>query len=327
MRRVTIMPSAKRLFASIAVLVFLPFISQCSKEPRGPQIRTLTPKEAAIMAPDPYGASRPRPDLKLDQELDPERQEALADLFLKTKEYDGSLLHYLQILQKEPERHEVRYKVGVILLLKGQYKGAREEFAKVLAAQPDMLKAREALGLAYMQEKEYPPAIKEFRAVLEKDPKRAQTRHLLGVTYLMANQPRDAIRELEQANSLDPRNISTYVALGQAYNQVKEYHKALNCLKKAEALNPHHKKIHYQIGMALAGLHRYDEAFAAFAKGADEAQAYNNIGVHYFMDGEYELAAKCFQKALELRPTFYEEAKNNLDRALEKLREGKKGSL
>jgi tetratricopeptide (TPR) repeat protein len=39
------------------------------------------------------------------------------------------------------------------------------------------------------------------------------------------------------------------------------------------------------------------------------------------MDGHYEEAAKCFQRALELRPTFYQEAKTNLQRALEKMQE------
>jgi tetratricopeptide (TPR) repeat protein len=321
------MRSAKRLFLLIVLLAFLPLISHCSKEQSGPKVRSLTPKEAALLAPpDPY-TSRPRPDLKLDEELPPERQEALGDLLLKSKEYEGSLLQYVQILHKEPDRHDVRYKVGVILLLKGQYKEAQEELAKVLAMQPDMLEAREAMALAYMQEKQYAQAIREFRTVLSQDRGRAQTHHLLGVTYLMGNQPNEAIRELEMANSLNPRSISTYADLGQAYNRAKDYQKALSCLKKGEKLDPNHKKINYQIGMALAGLKRYDEAFEAFTKGADEAQAYNNIGVHYFMDGEYEVAAKCFQKALELRPTFYQEAKNNLDRALEKLQESRKGSI
>jgi len=54
-------------------------------------------------------------------------------------------------------------------------------------------------------------------------------------------------------------------------------------------------------------------------KAGDEAQAFNNLGVYYFKDGQYEEAAKCFQKALDLRPTFYQEAKANLQRALEKL--------
>lgn len=321
------MQPAKKTLTVLVVLAFLPLLSHCSKEPKGPQMRPLTAKEAAIMAPNTLTDRRPRPDLKLDRELPPERMEALGDTLLRTKEYEGSLINYIQILEKDPGRADIRYKVGVILLLKGQYKGAREELAKVVALQPDMLEAREAMALAYMQEKEYAKAIQEFRYVLGKDSRRVQSHHLLGVTYLMADQPREAVRELETANSLDPKNISTYAALGQAYNRNKEYSKALTCLKKGQAIDPNHKRINYQIGMALAGLKRYDEAFAAFTKGADEAQAYNNIGVHYFMEGQYEVAAKCFQKALELRPVFYQEAKNNLDRALEKLQESKKGSL
>ena len=75
------------------------------------------------------------------------------------------------------------------------------------------------------------------------------------------------------------------------------------------------------LGRALAGQKLYPAALMAFLKAGDEAQAYNNIGVYYFMDGRYEEAAKCFQRAIELRPTFYQEAKTNLQRALEKLHE------
>jgi tetratricopeptide (TPR) repeat protein len=317
--------SGKRLVGLVILVLCLPLISHCSKkEPSGPQIRTLTPEEAARIAPplDAY-ASRPRRDTKMDEEIPPERQEAMGDLLMKSKEYEGSLLRYVQILQKNPERHDIRYKVAVVLLLKGQSKEAGQELNKILAAQPDMLEAREALAMVYLQEKDYKPAIQEFRTVLQQDRNRAQTHHLLGVAYLMANQPRDAIRELETANSLNPKNLSTYAALGQAYNRLKDYQKAYTWLKKGESINPNHSKINYQIGMALAGLKRYDEAFVAFTKSSDEAQAYNNIGVYYFVDGQYGLAAKCFQKAMELRPTFYQEAKNNLDRALEKLQEGK----
>ena len=58
-------------------------------------------------------------------------------------------------------------------------------------------------------------------------------------------------------------------------------------------------------------------------KAGDEAQAYNNIGVYCFMDGQYEEAAKCFQHAIEIRPIFYQEAKSNLQRALEKLQQSR----
>ncbi|MBM4283661.1 MAG: tetratricopeptide repeat protein [Deltaproteobacteria bacterium] len=110
-------------------------------------------------------------------------------------------------------------------------------------------------------------------------------------------------------------------SLGEAYVQLKDYHKAVSWLNKGLAIDPQHPKSRHYLGMALAGLKRYDEAFQAFLKAGDEAQAYNNVGVHYYQEGRYEEAAKCFQKALEIRPTFYEEAKSNLNRALEKMKE------
>ena len=74
----------------------------------------------------------------------------------------------------------------------------------------------------------------------------------------------------------------------------------------------------------VAAQKQYPQALEAFMKGGDEAQAYNNIGVFYFTDGHYEEAAKCFQRALELRPTFYQEAQTNLQRALEKMQQTRK---
>ena len=113
----------------------------------------------------------------------------------------------------------------------------------------------------------------------------------------------------------------TYIALGQAYLKLKNYQKAIDWLKRGQSLASQDTKVNYYLGMALAGLHRYSEALQAFRLAGDEAQAYNNIGVHYFMEGRYEEAARCFQRAIDLRPTFYQEAKTNLHRALEKLQQ------
>ncbi len=84
--------------------------------------------------------------------------------------------------------------------------------------------------------------------------------------------------------------------LGQAYLKLKEYDKALACLKRGQRLAPDDKKINLNMGMALAGLKRYPEAFDAFVKAGDEAQAYNNIGVHYYMDGRYEERGQVFSE-------------------------------
>ena len=115
------------------------------------------------------------------------------------------------------------------------------------------------------------------------------------------------------------------VALAQAYLQQKDYPHAVASLKQPRALAPQNQKVNQLLGRALGAQKQYPQALEAFMRAGDEAQAYNNIGVFFFMDGQYEEAAKCFQRALELRPSFYQEAKTNLQRALEKMQETRKG--
>lgn len=253
--------------------------------------------------------------------LSPDRLEALGEIALQSGDYESSMINFMEILKTNPQRYDLHYKVGVIFLMTGQLEAARQELALVLVHQPEMLKAHEALGLVHLQEKRYPLAIEEFQLVLSQDPTRAKTRHLLGVTYLEAGKTDKAITELRRAVELDRGQVASYVALGQAYTKAKDYRQGIASLKQGLSLEPNNQKLNYQLGMALAAEKRYPEAIAAFMKAGDEAQAYNNIGVYYFVAGQYEDAAKCFQRALELRPTFYDEAKANLQRALEKLQQ------
>ena len=123
---------------------------------------------------------------------------------------------------------------------------------------------------------------------------------------------------------MDPRQKASHIALAQAYLQQKDYPHAVASLKQAQTLAPQDPKVNQLLGRALGAQKQYPQALEAFMQAGDEAQAYNNIGVFYFMDGQYEEAAKCFQRALELRPTFYQEAKTNLHRALEKMQETRK---
>jgi len=109
--------------------------------------------------------------------------------------------------------------------------------------------------------------------------------------------------------------------LGWTSYQLKKYEEANRWLNKAAELRPDDQKINHSLGMNLAAMKKYPEALKAFLRAGDPAQGYNNIGVHYFADGHYAEAARCFQKAVELRKTFYQEASTNLEKALKKLQE------
>ncbi len=314
---------AKSLGLIVLTLALPLLVCQCSRN-QGSLVKGVKPEQAAKLqeAYDPWEGRRPAKGAPPGS-IPAERLEALGDMSLGSGDYETSLLHFLHLLQADPENYKLRYKVGVIFLLTGQFEGARRELARVLVSHPEMMEAHEALGLVHLEEKHFPLALEEFQQVLAQEPNRARSRYLIGVAQLSAGRPREAIPSLEAAAALDPRSAATFCALGQVYLDLKDYNKAVSWLKKGQGVAPQHQKINQRLGMALAALKRYPEALEAFLKAGDEAQAYNNVGVYYFMEGRYEEAAKCFQRALELRPVFYQEAKTNLHRALEKMQEGR----
>lgn len=73
------------------------------------------------------------------------------------------------------------------------------------------------------------------------------------------------------------------------------------------------------MGLALFRLKQYDQAFEAFKRGSDEAAAYNNIGVLYMREENYPRALEAFEKAVEAKPSYYEQAQENMRKAKEAL--------
>ncbi|MGO8762197.1 MAG: tetratricopeptide repeat protein [Desulfobaccales bacterium] len=316
-------PPLRRLAAAVLVLALPLLASHCSKKSQQiPAVQPLPPDQVEKLQAlhNPWPDQKPKPP----EQVPEDRLEALGDSALQNRNFENSLINYMQILQEHPERYDLHYKVGVLFLLSGKLEPAQKELALVLVHQPEMLQAHEAMGLVHLQGKNYPLAIDEFQYVLAQDPRRAKTQHLLGVTFLESGRPDRAILALKMAIRDDPRQLSSYIALAQAYLQQKNYPQAVADLRQALALAPQDQKVNQLLGRALAAQKQYPQALEAFMKAGDEAQAYNNIGVYYFMDGRYEESAKCFQRALELRPTFYQEAKTNLQRALEKMQETRK---
>ncbi|MDD3580333.1 MAG: tetratricopeptide repeat protein [Desulfobacca sp.] len=315
------MSKPNQLLWSVVLLALTVLLCQCSSKQSTAKPRLLEGNEFAEFA-SAYSSWNDRRSSK-PQDLSDEQLEALADLFSQHREYDSSLLNYLKLLQDQPENYHLMYKIGVIFLLKGQLEAAQKMLAQVLLHQPENLEAHEALGLAHLLSKQNLKAINEFRLVLSYDAQRPKAHYFLGISYLAAGEPHKAISEFETMARQDPEHLANLTALGQAYNQVQKFHQAITWLEKGKQLSPKDAKLNRQLAIALAGLKRYQEALQAFLVAGDEAQAYNNIGVYYFMDGQYEQAAKCFQLAVELSPTFYDKAKANLERALKKLNENK----
>jgi Tfp pilus assembly protein PilF len=310
--------------SALLIIALLPFLtSACltTRAAKAPTFRGLTAKEADRLESQNESAwQKPRP-AKPEKADSPENLAEMAEIFLQNGDYERSMHNYSKILAQNPERYDIRYKLGITLLLAGNPEEAKKELAEVLLHKMDLVEAHDALGVIYLQENKFTEAQQEFHSALALDPRRYQSHFLLGETFLRQQQFSQALPELKAALEAVPGSARVMSALGWAYFKQKDCDQGLQWLKKAKAIEPNNSRINYRLGMILAARKNYPEALAAFRQAGDEAQAFNNIGVHYYLDHRYEEAARCFQKALELKPTFYQEAKTNLDKALARLQE------
>ena len=124
-----------------------------------------------------------------------------------------------------------------------------------------------------------------------------------------------AIREYNRAIRLRPQEGFLYNNLGVSHLLAGKYKNAVADFYNALQRNYFDSKVYNNLGLALARVGQYREALDAFRKGGDEAQANNNPGCIYMERDEYGKAVTCFEKAIEINPTFYIKAKDNLEKA------------
>ena len=192
----------RRLLTAVLILILPVLLSHCSKKTPGPTGLSLDDMAKLQAMHDPWPTQQQA--TTTPEQLPPDRLEALGDLALKNRNFESSLVNYLQILKDHPERYDLRYKVGVIFLMSGKLEAAQKELAMVLVHRPQMLLAHEALGLVLLQQKQYGMAIDEFQYVLAQDNQRSKTHYLLGITFLESGRPANAIHELKAASAMDP---------------------------------------------------------------------------------------------------------------------------
>ena len=80
-------------------------------------------------------------------------------------------------------------------------------------------------------------------------------------------------------------------------------------------IDPENTRIYNNLGLVFSKIGRHEEAFEAFKKGKDEAGAYNNLGYVYMTERNYAKAIEAFERAMELNPSFYEKANQNIQKA------------
>jgi len=97
-------------------------------------------------------------------------QAAVGDAYADVGEYREAIDAYRRALDRCPDFHDIRHRLGVALRAAGLPHRAELEFKRVLRGNPDLLEAQVQLGLTYYTLGRAPDALAIWNEVLRRDP-------------------------------------------------------------------------------------------------------------------------------------------------------------
>jgi tetratricopeptide (TPR) repeat protein len=203
----------------------------------------------------------------------------------------------------------IRDAAARLLMTKKQYKRAAELFRQATILTPDEQSYREGLGLALYYSKQYKDAADVLGALVKQDAfsERADLRMALGESLLQLGKPRDARENLEVAARLQSGNAGVWLGLTRAAMESSDLKRAEASLKKALAITPDNAEAHLLLGYLRLRQEKLHDALAAFTKSSTLDRTDNvsvcMIGYVFERLGRKDAAAKCYAKALKMRPS------------------------
>lgn len=241
--------------------------------------------------------------------------ETEGDLILRSGNLPMAMVKYCRALEKAPDNVNLRYKIGRLLLVGGASEPALQAFQEVLQRDPGHARAYQGVGRAHFQMNHLDQAEAAFTKALTLDNTLWQSNVFLGIIYDYKKDFTRAIWEYRTAIEAKPDKGMLYNNLGVAYAMSRRYKDAVGAYREAVAKGYTASRVYNNLGAALGKLRAYDRALEAFTKGGGEARAYNNLGCIFLDQGEYERAIRSFNRAIALKPGFYETANDNLNAA------------
>lgn len=201
----------------------------------------------------------------------------VADLYLKTKQYDQAIFQLVEARGKFPELPQITYSLAVARSQAKRYQEALTTFEEALheaeAAQPDMLNGAFyfAYGATAEQAGMVDRAVEMLRKSIQIDPANsAQSCNYLGYMWVERGEHLDeAVGLIKRALEMEPDNPAFRDSMGWYFFKTAKYDKALEELQKAAArIQPEDAVIYEHLGDTYSKLNNIAQALVYWQKAA-----------------------------------------------------------
>ncbi len=198
---------------------------------------------------------------------------ALAHSYLWSRQYQGVLDTYREILQLNPDSAEADMLAGEALDEMKDASGAIDDFRAAEKADPTMPDVHFGLGYLLWTKRQYPEAAQELQAELDNNPNHAQALTYLADSELELSHPELAAPLLEKAIRIDPEIERAHLDLGSIDADAGRRDPAMQELKAALKLEPNDVNVHWRLGRLYRAMGKREEAEAEFGKAKSLTQA------------------------------------------------------
>lgn len=222
-------------------------------------------------------------------------------------------MYYAMAIKKDPDSVEALVGMGKLLYRNRAFEPARKVYEQVLERAPDHHLAVLSLARIDRIQGNDIDALNRLKERIDEFNDDAEFLSEMAMIYDNLGLVDDAKPLYQQVVQLQPKQASSHNNLGFNSLLRSDYPAAILSFRRALTLEPGNVWSQNNLAIAYALSGREEQAIQLFTSAADKAVAYNNIGYLHMANGEWDKAEKSFKNALELKPSFYVKAQQNLD--------------
>jgi tetratricopeptide (TPR) repeat protein len=156
-------------------------------------------------------------------------------------------------------------------------------------------------------------AVEAFRRAAERDPRQEVLPLKVAAAYLARRDPTNAIEVLEQTRQRHPRSAQVHLLLGLAYQAAERGGAAERAYRRGIRLAPRQSGGYVRLSALHLARNRPERACRVLRGGlarvkdpAELLSLLGNLGRLHLMNGQTDLAVRCFEPVVKRQPTDWE---------------------